>query len=175
MPSCIANFIGKLPKLLSHDKIQLLLYFFKGQFLKKVDFCEKSKMKVDYNVFWVLDLRALAEDYSKLRKADLISLLRFHDASTRTSAKEVAQKQFDQEGSDNEDEVFLPFDDPTITEEGAQKQFSPEESDDEDEVYSSNDQTITEEGTQKQFGPEESDNEGLISLPKQLKQGKHTC
>ena len=46
--------------------------------------------------------------------------------------EEGAQKQFDPEESDNEDEVYLPFDDPTITEEGAQKQFDPEESDDEE-------------------------------------------
>ena len=51
-----------------------------------------------------------------LRKAYLISLLRSHDASTRTS---TAQKQFDPEESDNEDEFY-----PMIT---TQKQFNPEE------------------------------------------------
>ena len=51
-------------------------------------------MEVDYNIFWVSDLRALEKNrglrgYSKLRKADLISLLRSDDASTRTSTEEV--------------------------------------------------------------------------------------
>ena len=78
--------------------------------------------------YWVSDLTALATDRglrgnSELRKADLISLLRFHDASTRTSMEEGAQTQFDQEESDNEDEVYSPFGDPRIMEEGVQKQI----------------------------------------------------
>ena len=56
-----------------------------GSFSKKVDFCDKREMEVDYNIFCVSDLRALVKDrglrvYFKLRKADLI---RSHDASTR--------------------------------------------------------------------------------------------
>ena len=75
------------------------------------------------------DLRALSQDrglrsYSKLRKADLISLLRCHDASTRTS---MAQKQFDPEELDNEDKVNPSSDDPTITEEGTQFYSEDEE------------------------------------------------
>ena len=48
--------------------------------------------------------------YSKFRKADLISLIRTHDASTRTSMEEGAQEELDN---------------PTITEERAQ--IDPEE------------------------------------------------
>ena len=45
-------------------------------------------MEVDYNIFCVSELRALAKDcglqgYSKLRKADLISLLRSHKGHRR--------------------------------------------------------------------------------------------
>ena len=85
-------------------------------------------MEVDYNIYWVSDLRFLAKyrglrGYSKLRKADLISLLRSHNASTRKPTEEGTQKQFDSEESDNEDEMYSPFDDSMITEEGAQKQF----------------------------------------------------
>ena len=66
------------------------------------------------------ELRALARQLglrssSKLRKADLISLLRF-----------------DPEESDNENKVDSPSHDRTIAEEGEQKQFDPEESDNEE-------------------------------------------
>ena len=70
-------------------------------------------MQSNYNALRMSELRALSKDrglrgYSKLRKADLISLLRSHDASTRTSKEEDAQ--FDPEESDNEDEVDSPSD-----------------------------------------------------------------
>ena len=70
-------------------------------------------MEVDY-IFLVSNLRSLAKDrglpcYSKLRKADLISLLRSHDASTRTFTEKGAQE------SNNEVDSF---DNPTIMEEG---------------------------------------------------------
>ena len=63
-------------------------------------------MESNYSTLRVSELRGIAKErelrqYSKLRKADLISLLRF-----------------DSEGSDNE------VDDPKITEEGVQKQFN---------------------------------------------------
>ena len=88
-------------------------------FYEKVNFCVACKIEVDYNIVWVWDLRYLAKDhglrdYSKLRKADLISLLRSHDASTRKSIEEGNQKQFDPEESGNEDEVYFSLDDPTI-------------------------------------------------------------
>ena len=71
-------------------------------------------MEPNYNALRMSNLRALAKDrglqrYSRLRKVDLISLLRFHDASTRA-----------------------PMEYPTIMEEGAHKQFDPEESDSEE-------------------------------------------
>ena len=52
----------------------------------------KREMEVDYNIFCVSVLRALAKDRGlrvcfKLRKADLISSLRSHDASTRKGAQ----------------------------------------------------------------------------------------
>ena len=56
--------------------------------------------------------------YSKFRKAYLISLIRSHDASTRTSMEEEAQEKLDN---------------PTITEEGAQ--IDPEEQDEKDKLY----------------------------------------
>ena len=79
-----------------------------------------TEMEPNYNALRTPELRALMKDcglrgYSKLRNADLISLIRSQDASTRTSTKGVAQKQFDPEESDNDDEVYLPFDAPTIT------------------------------------------------------------
>ena len=71
-------------------------------------------MEPSYNALMMSNLRDLAKDrslrrYSRLRKADLISLLRLHDASARASTEY-----------------------PTITEEGAHKQFDPEESDSEE-------------------------------------------
>ena len=42
--------------------------------------------------------------------------------SARKSAEEGTQKQLDPEESDNQDEVYSPFDDPTITKEGTRKQ-----------------------------------------------------
>ena len=86
------------------------------------DFCDRCKMEVYYKIFSVSDLKALAKDrslwgYSRLRNADLISLLRSHDASTRKSA-EGAKSNLEE--SDNEDELY-----PMIT---TQKQFDPEES-----------------------------------------------
>ena len=96
-------------------------------------------MGPSYNALRMSELRALAKDcslrcYSKLRKADPISLPRF-----------------DPEESDSE--VGSPSDDPKMLEEGAQKQL-----DSEDKVNSpSCDQMIAEEGTQ--FDPEESENE----------------
>ena len=57
-------------------------------------------------------------------RLDLISLLRFYDVSTRISTKKVAQKQFHEKQSENEDEMYLLVNDPMIT---AQKQFDPEE------------------------------------------------
>ena len=80
--------------------------------------------------------------YSKLRKADLIYLLRSHDGSTRTSMEEEAQKQFNPEELDNEEEVYSPFDDPMITEKGTWKQFDSEESDEEDEANPSSDDNL---------------------------------
>ena len=72
-------------------------------------------MEVDYNIFWVSDLSALGKywslrGYSKLRKADLISLLRSHDLSTQMFTKE--RGQFDPEELDNE--VDYPSYSPTI-------------------------------------------------------------
>ena len=90
-------------------------------FHENVNFCVASKkVEVDYNIFWVSDLRTVAKDrglwgYSKLRKADLIKLLRFHDVSARKSMEEGTQKQFDPEELDNVDKVYCPFDDPMIT------------------------------------------------------------
>ena len=80
-------------------------------------------MESNYNTLRMSELRDLAKEHglrhcSKLRKAYLISLLRF-----------------DSEGSDNE------VDDPKITEEGVQKQFNSE-----DEVDPSSDEPkITEQ------------------------------
>ena len=80
---------------------------------------------MDYNIFCVSDLRTLAKDrglqgYSKLRKVDLTSLLRFHDASNNRTS--TTQKQFNPEESDNEDD--------NPTKEGAK--FDPEELDNEE-------------------------------------------
>ena len=52
--------------------------------------------------------RAFAKDhglwgYSRLKKAELISSIRFHNESARTPVKEGAQKQFDPEESDNKE------------------------------------------------------------------------
>ena len=82
-------------------------------------------MEVDYKIFCISYLKALVkchglQGYSKLRKADLISLLRSHNESTRKFMKGGAQ--FDLEELDNEDELY-----PKITGEGTQ--FDPEESD----------------------------------------------
>ena len=116
-------------------------------------------MEADYNTLRMSELRALTKDlglwgYSRLKKADLISLLRFHDASTRTSMEEGAP--FDPEKLNNEDDS--PFDAlyQMIMEERAQ--FDSEELDNEvdpfsDELYTK----IIEEGAQ--FDPGESDNE----------------
>ena len=78
----------------------------------------------------------------------LISLIIFHDASAGTS---TAQKQFDPEESDNEDELSSSSNNPMITEEGVQKQFNTE-----DEVDPPSDDLRIMK--QKQFDPEESDN-----------------
>ena len=77
-------------------------------------------MEVGYNVFWVSELRALPkdlglQDYSRVRKADLISLIRLHDASGH-----------DPEESENEEKVNSSSNHPRITEEGPQKQFDTE-------------------------------------------------
>ena len=122
-------------------------YFSDGQFFfKKSLFCDICKMKPNCEALTIPELRFLAKyrglrRYSKLRKGDLINLLRF-----------------DPEELDNEDEVNTFSDSSTITEEGTQKQFDPEELDNEVDTFS-NGPTITEEGAQKQFDPEESDNE----------------
>ena len=95
-------------------------------------------MQPNYNALRMSEQRALAKDrglreYSELRKADLISLLRSHDASTQASKEERAQ--FDSEEElDKEDEVDSPSDESyqTIMEEGAQRQFDSEESDNEE-------------------------------------------
>ena len=85
-------------------------------------------MQPNYNALRMSEQRALAKDrglrgYSDLRKADLISLQRSHDATTQASVEEIAQFE--------EDEVDSPSDESyqTIMEEGAQRQFDPEESD----------------------------------------------
>ena len=90
-------------------------------------------MEVDYNGLRMSELRALAKDrglwsYSRLRKADLISLLRFHDASTRTFTEEGAQ--YNPEKLNNEDDS--PSDElyKMIMEEGTQ--LDSEESDNEE-------------------------------------------
>ena len=58
-------------------------------------------------------MRALVKDrglwgYFRLRKADLISLLRFHDAITPKSMEGGVQKQFDSEESDHKDKLDYP-------------------------------------------------------------------
>ena len=76
-------------------------------------------MEPNYNTSRMSELRAIAKDrglggYSRLRKAGLISFLRF-----------------DPEESVNEDKVDPPSNElyPKIMEERAQKRFNPEESD----------------------------------------------
>ena len=116
-------------------------------------------MECNHEALRMLDLRNLVKDrglwdYSSMRKAELINLLRFQDDITR-----MLQKQFDLEELDNEEDH--PFYDPMIA---TKKQFDPEESvkeedSDFEELYpeppSDECPMIME---QKQFNPEESDN-----------------
>ena len=83
----ITDFIEKI----THNPAITL--FFEGGFFKTVDFYDRLKIEVDYNIFREPELRALVKNrgvqgYSGLRKADLISILRFHSECTRASTEE---------------------------------------------------------------------------------------
>ena len=85
--------------------------------------CYACKMEPNYEALTILDLRTLAKyrglrHYSKLQKADLISLLRFdaEESDNKVDDPKIKEKgaQFDPEKSDKEEDSF--FDDPKITE-----------------------------------------------------------
>ena len=61
-------------------------------------------MEVDYNIFWVSDLKALVKDPG-LWKADTVRLQRSHNANTQKSIKEG--EQFDPEKLDFSDNLMV--------------------------------------------------------------------